>query len=514
MPQQEVMLVLDFGSQYNQLIARRIRENRVFSRIVPHNITAGEIRRINPKGLILSGGPASIYGSNVPRPRKEIFELGIPILGICYGMQAMAHMLGGKVTRARHREYGRAELTIDDFRGLFSGLDKKIICWMSHGDFVSKLPPGFKKIGHTSNTKYAVIADKERKFYGVQFHPEVAHTPKGNRIIANFLFKVCGCRGTWSAKSFINESVAGIKSTVGKEKVVCGLSGGVDSSVAAVLINKAIDRQLTCIFINNGLLRKGEAERVRKTFQKHFHINLRYVNAEKRFLKTLKGVTDPEKKRKVIGHEFIRTFEEEARKMGRIGYLAQGTLYPDVIESKSAFGGPSATIKTHHNVGGLPLNMKFKLVEPLRELFKDEVRQVGKELGLPEEITLRQPFPGPGLAIRIIGDITKARLDLLREVDAIVLNEIKKAGFYRKVWQSFAVLLPIKTVGVMGDERTYENVIALRAVNSVDGMTADWAKLPYELLGKISSRIINEVRGVNRVVYDISSKPPSTIEWE
>ena len=514
MPQQEVVLVLDFGSQYNQLIARRIRENRVFSRIVPHNITAREIRRINPKGLILSGGPASIYGLNVPRPRKEIFELGIPILGICYGMQAMAHILGGKVTRARRREYGRAELRIDDFRGLFAGLDKKIICWMSHGDFVSKLPPGFKKIGHTSNTKYAVIADKERKFYGVQFHPEVAHTPKGNRVIANFLFKVCGCRGTWSAKSFINESVAGIKNTVGKEKVVCGLSGGVDSSVAAVLINKAIGRQLTCIFINNGLLRKGEAERVKKTFRKHFHINLRYVNAEKRFLKTLKGVTDPEKKRKVIGHEFIRTFEEEARKMGRIDYLAQGTLYPDVIESKSAFGGPSATIKTHHNVGGLPLNMKFKLVEPLRELFKDEVRQVGKELGLSEEITLRQPFPGPGLAIRIISDITKARLDLLREVDAIVLNEIEKAGFYRKVWQSFAVLLPIKTVGVMGDERTYENVIALRAVNSVDGMTADWAKLPYELLGKISNRIINEVRGVNRVVYDISSKPPSTIEWE
>ena len=322
MPQQEVVLVLDFGSQYNQLIARRIRENRVFSRIVPHNITAREIRRINPKGLILSGGPASIYGLNVPRPRKEIFELGIPILGICYGMQAMAHILGGKVTRARRREYGRAELRIDDFRGLFAGLDKKIICWMSHGDFVSKLPPGFKKIGHTSNTKYAVIADKERKFYGVQFHPEVAHTPKGNRIIANFLFKVCGCRGTWSAKSFINESVAGIKNTVGKEKVVCGLSGGVDSSVAAVLINKAIGRQLTCIFINNGLLRKGEAERVKKTFRKHFHINLRYVNAEKRFLKTLKGVTDPEKKRKVIGHEFIRTFEEEARKMGRIDYLA------------------------------------------------------------------------------------------------------------------------------------------------------------------------------------------------
>lgn len=514
MHQREVVLVLDFGSQYNQLITRRIRENKVFSRIVSYNITAREIRRINPKGLILSGGPASIYGSNVPRPRKEIFELGIPILGICYGMQAMAHMLGGKVTMASRREYGRAELTIDDFSGLFFELDKKIICWMSHGDFVSKLPPGFKKISHTSNTTYAAIADKERKFYGVQFHPEVAHTPRGNRIIANFLFKVCGCKGAWSAKSFIAESVAGIKSTVGKEKVVCGLSGGVDSSVAAVLINKAIGRELTCIFINNGLLRKGEAERVKKTFQKYFHINLRYVNAESRFLKALKGVTDPEKKRKIIGREFIRIFEEEARKMGRIGYLAQGTLYPDVIESRSAFGGPSATIKTHHNVGGLPLNMKFKLVEPLRELFKDEVRQVGKELGLSEEITLRQPFPGPGLAIRIIGDITKARLDLLREVDAIVLNEIRKAGFYRKVWQSFAVLLPIKTVGVMGDERTYENVIALRAVNSTDGMTADWAKLPYELLGNISNRIINEVSGVNRVVYDISSKPPSTIEWE
>jgi GMP synthase (glutamine-hydrolysing) len=514
MPRQEVVLVLDFGSQYNQLIARRIREKKVFSRIVPHNITAQEIRQINPKGLILSGGPASIYGPRVPKPRKEIFELGIPVLGICYGMQAMAHMLGGKVTKASHREYGRAELAIDDFKDIFRGLDKKIICWMSHGDFVSKLPAGFKRIGHTSNTRYAVIADKDRGFYGVQFHPEVAHTPKGNRIIANFLFNICGCKGTWSARSFIAESVAGIKRTVDKEKVVCGLSGGVDSSVAAVLINKAIGRQLTCIFINNGLLRKGEAERVKKTFRKHFHINLRYVNAEGRFLKALKGVIDPEKKRKIIGHEFIRAFEREARKIGSMGYLAQGTLYPDVIESKSAFGGPSATIKTHHNVGGLPLNMKFKLVEPLRELFKDEVRQVGKELGLSDEIILRQPFPGPGLAIRIIGDITKARLDLLREVDAIVLNEIKKAGFYRKVWQSFAVLLPIKTVGVMGDERTYENVIALRAVNSVDGMTADWAKLPYELLGRISNRIINEVRGVNRVVYDISSKPPSTIEWE
>jgi len=514
MPQQEVVLVLDFGSQYNQLIARRVRENGVFSRIVPHNITSRQIKQINPNGLILSGGPASIYSLSVPRPRKEIFELGIPILGICYGMQAMTHMLGGKVTKAKYREYGRAELAIDDFNGLFSGLDKKITCWMSHGDFVSKLPSGFKRIGHTSNTKYAAIADKDRKFYGVQFHPEVAHTPKGNRIIANFLFKACGCEGTWSAKSFINESIAGVRSAVGKEKVVCGLSGGVDSSVAAVLINKAIGRQLTCIFINNGLLRKGEAERVKKTFRKYFHINLRYVNAEIQFLKALKGVTDPEKKRKIIGREFIRAFEKEALKMGTIGYLAQGTLYPDVIESKSAFGGPSATIKTHHNVGGLPLNMKFKLVEPLRELFKDEVRQVGKELGLSDEITLRQPFPGPGLAIRIIGDITKARLDLLREVDAIVLNEIKKAGFYRKVWQSFAVLLPIKTVGVMGDERTYENVIALRAVNSIDGMTADWAKLPYELLGTISNRIINEIRGVNRVVYDISSKPPSTIEWE
>jgi len=514
MPHHEVVLVLDFGSQYNQLIARRVRENKVFSRIVPHNITARQIKEINPKGLILSGGPASIYGTHVPRPRKEIFELGIPVLGICYGMQAMSQMLGGKVTRASHREYGRAELTIDDLKGLFSGLDKKIICWMSHGDFVARLPAGFKKIGHTSNSRYAAIADKARNLYGVQFHPEVAHTPKGSRIIANFLFNVCGCKGTWSAKSFIKEAVSGINRIVGTEKVVCGLSGGVDSSVAAVLINKAVGKQLTCIFINNGLLRKGEPGRVRKTFQKHFHINLRYVDAEKRFLKALKGVIDPEKKRKIIGHEFIRTFEVEARKIGKIGYLAQGTLYPDVIESKSAFGGPSATIKTHHNVGGLPLKMRFKLVEPLRELFKDEVRQVGRELGLSDEITLRQPFPGPGLAIRIIGDITKARLDLLRDVDAIVLNEIKKAGFYRKVWQSFAVLLPIKTVGVMGDERTYENVIALRAVHSIDGMTADWAKLPYDLLGKVSNRIINEVRGVNRVVYDISSKPPSTIEWE
>lgn len=514
MPHDEVVLVLDFGSQYNQLIARRVRENRVFSRIVPHDITAREIRELNPMGLIFSGGPASIYGLRAPKPRKEIFELGIPILGICYGMQAMSHMLGGKVTRASRREYGRAELIIDDHKDLFLGLGKKITCWMSHGDFVSGLPPGFKKIGHTSNTKYSAIADKSRRFFGAQFHPEVAHTPKGNRIIANFLFNACGCRGTWSARSFIRESVAGIKRVVGEERVVCGLSGGVDSSVAAVLINKAVGRQLTCIFINNGLLRKGEAERVKKTFQKHFQMNLRCVDAERRFLKALKGVTDPEKKRKIIGHEFIRVFEKEARRIGRIGYLAQGTLYPDVIESKSAFGGPSATIKTHHNVGGLPLKMQFRLVEPLRELFKDEVRQVGKELGLSDEITLRQPFPGPGLAIRIIGDLTKARLDLLRDVDAIVLDEIKKAGLYRKIWQSFAVLLPIKTVGVMGDERTYENAVALRAVNSIDGMTADWAKLPYELLGRISNRIINEVRGVNRVVYDISSKPPSTIEWE
>ena len=514
MSQQEVVLVLDFGSQYNQLIARRVRENRVFSRIVPHNITAEEIREIGPKGLILSGGPASVYGARAPKPKKEIFELGVPVLGICYGMQAMAHMLGGKVTKGRKREYGHAELLIDDYGDFFAGLEEKIICWMSHGDQVSQLPPGFKRIGHTGNSEFAAIADRGRHLYGVQFHPEVAHTPKGGKIIANFLFNICRCEGTWTPQSFIDDTVNNIRETVGKEKVVCGLSGGVDSSVTAVLINKAIGKQLVCIFINNGVLRKGEAERVIKTFKKHFHINLRYVNAEARFLKKLKGVVEPERKRKIIGHEFIRVFEEEAKKLGRIGYLAQGTLYPDVIESRSAFGGPSATIKSHHNVGGLPLKMRLKLIEPLRELFKDEVRLVGKTMGLSNEIIQRQPFPGPGLAIRVIGDITKRRLDILREADVVVIEEIKKAEFYREVWQSFAVLLPIKTVGVMGDERTYENVIALRAVTSADGMTADWARLPYDLLERISNRIINEVRGVNRVVYDISSKPPSTIEWE
>lgn len=514
MPQNEVILVLDFGSQYNQLIARRVREKKVFSKIVPHSITAEEIRKINPKGLILSGGPASIYDKRAPKPNNEIFELGIPVLGICYGMQAMAHILGGRVTKANRREYGYAELKIDDSGDLLRGLGKDITCWMSHGDYVSKLPSGFKKIGHTSNTRYAAIADRNRKLYGVQFHPEVAHTPKGTKIISNFLFNICGCDGNWSMRSFIDESVASIRERVGEGKVVLGLSGGVDSSVAAVLINKAIGKRLVCIFINNGLLRKGEAEKVIETFKKHFRINLRYVNAEKNFLAKLKGITDPEKKRKIIGHEFIRTFEKEARKLGRVEFLAQGTLYPDVIESQSAFGGPSATIKTHHNVGGLPLKMKLKLIEPLRELFKDEVRRVGKALGMSDEILWRQPFPGPGLAIRVIGEITKKRLDLLREADAIVVEEIKSAGLYHKIWQTFAVLLPIKTVGVMGDERTYENVIAFRAVNSADGMTADWARISYELLGKISNRIINEVKGVNRLVYDISSKPPSTIEWE
>ncbi|MCM8789436.1 MAG: glutamine-hydrolyzing GMP synthase [Candidatus Omnitrophica bacterium] len=510
----QTILILDFGSQYTQLIARRVRENKVFSKLIPYNTPAKEIASLKPKGLIFSGGPASVTDKKSPLPDKGIFKLGIPILGICYGMQVIAKMQGGRVKYSKGREYGKVELFIDDNRNLFSHLPGNLTCWASHSDYVTKLPPGFHISAHTINNPIAAISNPKRKIYAVLFHPEVTHTEKGNQIISNFLFKICGCFSQWTVEFFVKETVQNIKNTVGKDKVVLGLSGGVDSSVAAILIHKAIGKNLRPIFIDNGLLRKYEPQQVKKIFRNMFHLNLNYVERSQRFLDRLKGVTDPEEKRKIIGDEFIKIFEEEAAKVKGVKYLAQGTLYPDVIESLSPVGGPSRRIKSHHNVGGLPLHMKLKLIEPLRELFKDEVRNIGKELGLPEEIISRQPFPGPGLAVRIIGEVTRERLDLLREVDSRVIEEIKAAGLHNQVWQSFAVLLPIKSVGVMGDKRTYENIVALRCVSSLDGMTADWVKLPYELLEKISNRIINEVKGVNRVVYDISSKPPATIEWE
>lgn len=510
----ELILILDFGSQYTQLIARRVRENHVYSQLAPYNITAEAISEMAPSGIILSGGPASVYEKTSPLPDKDIFKLGIPILGICYGMQLIAHLLGGKVKVASEREYGKTELFVDDNSDLFYRLPGNLTCWMSHGDQITKLPAGFKTIAHTLNTNQAAISDKRRKIYGVQFHPEVIHTPKGSEILANFLFRISRCSGRWNLSAFIKESIENIKKAVGKKRVICGLSGGVDSSVAALLINKAIGKNLRCVFVDNGLLRKDEGLQIRRIFKDVLGLNLHYVEAQDRFLRRLTNITDPEEKRKIIGDEFVKIFEEEARKFKGVEFLAQGTLYPDVIESVSAFGGPSAKIKTHHNVGGLPLNMKLKLIEPLRELFKDEVRKIGKELALPETILYRQPFPGPGLAIRIIGEVTGERLNILREVDKRVVDEIKKAGFYEQVWQSFAVLLLIKSVGVMGDKRTYDFVVALRCVSSLDGMTADWVQLPYELLELISRRIINEVKGVNRVCYDISSKPPATIEWE
>jgi GMP synthase (glutamine-hydrolysing) len=510
----QVVLILDFGSQYTQLIARRVRENKVFSRIIPYNTPAKEIQAMAPKGLILSGGPASVIDKKSPYPDKGIFKLGIPILGICYGMQVITEMTGGKVKHTSEREYGKIELFIDQNRDLFSHLPGNFTCWASHGDFVKKLPPGFSITAHTTNTPIAAIANPKKKIFAVQFHPEVTHTEKGNQILSNFLFKICGCLGRWTMQSFIKETLETMKKTVGKDKVILGLSGGVDSSVAALLIHKAIGRNLRCIFIDNGLLRKDEPQQIRKVFQEMFHLNLGYVDRSKRFLARLKGVTDPEEKRKIIGDEFVKVFEEEAAKFKGARYLAQGTLYPDVIESISPSGAPSRRIKSHHNVGGLPAHMKLKLLEPLRELFKDEVRQIGREMGLPEAIVQRQPFPGPGLAVRIIGEVTPERLLLLREMDRRVVDEIRSANLYEQIWQSFAVLLPVKSVGIMGDERTYENVAALRCVLSVDGMTADWVKLPYEVMEKISNRIINEVKGVNRVVYDISSKPPATIEWE
>ncbi|HMK60827.1 MAG TPA: glutamine-hydrolyzing GMP synthase [Dissulfurispiraceae bacterium] len=512
-PLTEKILVLDFGSQYTQLIARRIRENKVYSEIFPFNTSIEKIRAFKPKGIILSGGPSSVYEDAAPICDHGIFKMDIPVLGICYGMQLLAHALGGKVARAAKREYGRAALMVDDDSDLMWGLSQRTKVWMSHGDRIELVPNGFGIIGHTDNSPVAAMADKARKFYALQFHPEVAHTDEGIRILQNFIFEICGCKPTWEMASFIEWSVANVRERVGNKKVICALSGGVDSSVVALMVHRAIGDELTCIFVDNGLLRKGEAEKVRKTFQDHFHIKLDFVDAKKRFLGKLKGVIEPEKKRKIIGNEFIAVFEEEAKKIKGAEFLAQGTLYPDVIESVS-FKGPSAVIKSHHNVGGLPEVMKLKLVEPLRELFKDEVRVLGQELGLPEEICWRQPFPGPGLAIRCIGDITEDKLEILREADAVVIEEIKAAGLYKTIWQSFAVILPIRSVGVMGDERTYDKVVAVRAVTSLDGMTADWAHIPYDILGKISSRIINEVRGVNRVVYDITSKPPGTIEWE
>lgn len=510
----QTIIILDFGSQYTQLIARRIRENKVFSKIIPYNTSAKEIALMAPKGIILSGGPSSVKSKNSPRPDKDIFKLGIPILGICYGMQLIAEMMNGKVKESKEREYGKTELFVDDNRNIFSQIPGNFTCWASHGDYVTKLPGGFHVSAHTLNSPISAISNHQKKIYGVQFHPEVTHTEKGSQVLCNFLFKVCGCLSRWTMHSFIKESIAIIKKTVGNDKVVLGLSGGVDSSVAALLIHKAIGRNLRCIFIDNGLLRSNEPQQIKSVFREIYHLNLDYVDRSKRFLARLKEVTDPEQKRKIIGEEFINVFEEEASKVKGVKFLAQGTLYPDVIESISPIGGPSCRIKSHHNVGGLPEIMKLKLLEPLRDLFKDEVRKIAKELNLPEAIIYRQPFPGPGLAVRIIGEITQERLNLLREVDRRVIEEIKKANLYEEIWQSFAVLLPIKSVGVMGDERTYENVAAVRCVTSLDGMTADWVRLPYEVIEKISNRIINEVKGVNRVVYDISSKPPATIEWE
>jgi GMP synthase (glutamine-hydrolysing) len=510
----ERIAILDFGSQYSQLIARRVRENGVYSIIVDHDITAAELDELSPKGIILSGGPASVYGEGSPKCDPAILTGRRPVLGICYGMQLMSLLLGGKVERGKAREYGRAELVLKEESPLFAGLTGKQTVWMSHGDKVVALPPGYSVIGSTDNCELAVMGDEQGTHFGLQFHPEVVHTPHGEEILRNFLLHVCECRAEWNMGVFRKQAVEEIREKVGGDTVVLGVSGGVDSSVAARLLHEAIGDQLTCIFVNNGLLRKNEAAEVRERFARDEEIELVYVDAEEEFLEALRGVEDPEKKRKIIGAEFIKAFERAAEGLKDARFLAQGTLYPDVIESRSPRGGPSATIKTHHNVGGLPERLNFELVEPLRELFKDEVRLLGKELGMPDDVVWRHPFPGPGLAVRILGEVTRERLALLREADARFIEEIKIAGYYRQIAQAFAVLLPVKTVGVMGDERTYENVAAIRAVSTSDFMTADWVQLPYDLLGRISNRIINEVRGINRVVYDVSSKPPSTIEWE
>jgi len=509
----ELILILDFGSQYTQLIARRVRECGVYSEIFPFNLSPEKIRQLRPCGIILSGGPSSVYAPDSPHPSQEVFDLGIPILGICYGLQLMANHLGGAVDPSARREFGKAVVTIDENSDLFAGLDGGTSVWMSHGDALSKLPEGFERIAHTDNSPMCAIRNRDKRMYGVQFHPEVVHTPKGKQILENFIYRICGAKGGWGPGSFIVQKTTEIQEAVGGKNVICALSGGVDSAVTVVLVHRAIGDQLHCIHIDNGLMRKGESEDVVRTFREHFHIPLTLIDATDLFLTRLHDVIHPEEKRKIIGNTFIEVFEEEARKLGGAAFLAQGTLYPDVIESTS-FKGPSATIKTHHNVGGLPERMNLRLIEPLRELFKDEVRAVGRELGLPDALLGRHPFPGPGLAVRILGAVTRDRLDLLRGADDIFISELKKAGLYDQIWQAFAVLLPIQSVGVMGDERTYESTVALRAVTSLDGMTAEWARIPDDVLAAISTRITNEVRGVNRVVYDISTKPPSTIEWE
>jgi GMP synthase (glutamine-hydrolysing) len=512
MPQ--TIAVLDFGSQLTQVIARRIRECQVYSKIHHYSTPAATLREDNVIGIILSGGPQSVYSRNAPRPDPAIFELGVPVLGICYGVQLMGHFLGGEVEHSTAREYGHGVLSIQRPGKLFMDLPRKLRVWNSHGDKLTRLPPGFRAIGTTENSPYAVIEHPKRRFFGMQFHPEVFHTERGVDMIRNFLVGVCGARQDWTTRDFIEHAIEGIRVRVGKGRVILGLSGGVDSSVAAALLHKAIGKQLTCVFVDNGLLRKGEREAVEKLYGKHFRIDLRVVDASRMFLRRLKGVSEPEQKRKIIGRTFVEVFEKSIKSIGHTEFLGQGTLYPDVIESVSIGDNPASLIKTHHNVGGLPARMKLKLIEPLRELFKDEVRRVGEALGLPREVVWRQPFPGPGLGVRVMGDISAEKLEILRNADAILHDEMMRSGYYYRVWQSFCVFLPVKTVGVFGDERTYDYVIAVRVVESTDAMTADWARLPHDLLQKISGRITNEVRGVGRVVFDISSKPPATIEWE
>lgn len=516
----QIILILDFGSQYSELIARRIRETQVYSEVLSYRTTAEQLKELNPQGIILSGGPSSVYDNSAPHCDPAIWELGVPILGVCYGMQLMVQQLGGEVERAERGEYGKASLQIDDPTDLLTNVDNGTTMWMSHGDSVAQLPEGFELLAHTDNTPCAAIAHHGRKLYGVQFHPEVVHSVGGQALIRNFVYHICDCQPTWTMATFVEETIRETRAKVGDRRVLLALSGGVDSSTLAFLLHRAIGDQLTCMFIDQGFMRKGEPERLLKLFREQFHIPVEYINARERFLTAIEGVTDPEEKRKRIGHEFIHVFESESRRLGPFDYLAQGTLYPDVIESADTNVDPqtgervAVKIKSHHNVGGLPKDLRFKLIEPLRKLFKDEVRKVGRSIGLPEEIVRRHPFPGPGLAIRILGEVTDERLDILRDADYIVRQEINRHGVYHDLWQAFAVLLPIRSVGVMGDQRTYAYPIVLRFVTSEDGMTADWARVPYDLLELVANRIVNEVRGVNRVVYDITSKPPGTIEWE